>query len=129
MAGSAQYQGFAIGNVLNGNQTYLATGTLSKSWDFGARTGTISISNFDGANYTGTTVGGSTPAGFVGTVANGAAGAAARTGSVAGGFFAGPGAVGARDPAAAVGGKFSVREANSATQLYRVQGTFGGARR
>ena len=62
--GTAIYEGSTIGNVaaLTGNTwtTYIATGGANMSWNFGPRTGTLNIVNFDpnrpggGLNLTGT---------------------------------------------------------------------------
>lgn len=51
MTGSATYAGHAVGNVVNGSDQYLAAGNFNMSLDFQYRTGTASISNFDGKNF------------------------------------------------------------------------------
>lgn len=52
--GSATYAGHAVGNVVNGSAQYLAAGNFSMSMDFQYRTGTASVSNFDGKNFSAT---------------------------------------------------------------------------
>ncbi|MBD1549340.1 FecR domain-containing protein [Roseibium aggregatum] len=52
--GSATYAGHAVGNVANGSAKYLAAGNFSMSMDFGSRTGSASVSNFDGKNFSAT---------------------------------------------------------------------------
>ncbi|MTH97462.1 hypothetical protein E1297_15825 [Roseibium sp. RKSG952] len=49
--GSATYAGHAVGNVVNGNRQYLATGNFTKSVDFARRTGTASVTGFDGRSF------------------------------------------------------------------------------
>ena len=45
---TASYAGSALGSVLNGAQSYTAAGKLSMFWNFNARTGSLTISQFDG---------------------------------------------------------------------------------
>jgi hypothetical protein len=45
--GSAYYSGDAIGNVINDGTQYTATGDMSMDWNFGRRSGTLTISDFD----------------------------------------------------------------------------------
>ncbi|MEH0071785.1 hypothetical protein V6L77_18180 [Pannonibacter sp. Pt2-lr] len=49
--GSASYVGHAVGSVVNGGSQYLAAGNFSMNVDFGTRTGTATISNFDGRTF------------------------------------------------------------------------------
>ncbi|WP_378943119.1 FecR domain-containing protein [Mesorhizobium sp. ANAO-SY3R2] len=51
VGGTATYSGNAVGTVLNGGAQYIATGTMNATMNFGARTGNVSISNFDGRNF------------------------------------------------------------------------------
>lgn len=46
--GTATYTGHAVGTVVNAGSQYIATGDLSATMDFGDRTGSIEISDFDG---------------------------------------------------------------------------------
>ncbi|WP_172450104.1 FecR domain-containing protein [Rhizobium sp. TH135] len=48
VTGTATYSGHAVGTVVNDGSQYIATGDLSATMDFGARRGTIEISDFDG---------------------------------------------------------------------------------
>ena len=52
-SGSATYAGDAIGNVNNNGKQYVATGDLDMSWNFGRRSGTLTISDFDDRKFTG----------------------------------------------------------------------------
>ncbi len=65
-SGSATYNGHAVGNVVrtSGGVTnqYIATGRFNMNWNFASRTGSASISNFDGVSVNGGLVG-ETPGG------------------------------------------------------------------
>ena len=50
-SGSATYAGHAVGNVVNGSAQYLAAGNFNMSLDFQYRTGSASVSNFDGKSF------------------------------------------------------------------------------
>ncbi|RKE85766.1 FecR domain-containing protein [Rhizobium sp. AG855] len=54
--GSATYTGNAVGTVLNNGAQYIATGNLAATMNFGARTGTVEISNYDGKGTFGANV-------------------------------------------------------------------------
>ena len=89
-AGTATYTGHAIANIANGTAglTYLAAGGFLNTVDFGARTGAVSITGLDGADYAGTvalTPGATTfatAAPLVGTIGG-------RTAAIKGSFFQG----------------------------------------
>lgn len=51
MTGSANYAGHAVGNVNNAGAQYLAAGNFNMNMDFGSRTATASVTNFDGRNF------------------------------------------------------------------------------
>jgi hypothetical protein len=55
--GSASFSGHAVGNVArvidDVTHQYIAGGGFDMSWDFGTRTGTTTITNFDGFNVAG----------------------------------------------------------------------------
>lgn len=57
LTGTASYAGHAVGSVTNitndGQAQYLAAGNFNMTFDFGARTGEASISNFDGRSFGG----------------------------------------------------------------------------
>lgn len=54
--GTATYVGDMVGNVRNGNNSYIAVGGYSNSWNFASQTGLVRVTNFDGANFVGATV-------------------------------------------------------------------------
>ena len=63
LQGERHYSGNAIGNVANnlndqGWTTYVATGNMDMSWDFGRRSGQFDITNFDKPNTGGLDFGG-----------------------------------------------------------------------
>jgi hypothetical protein len=107
LTGTATYTGHMIGNVQNGNNAYVAAGTYTNQWNFGARNG-IATMTYDGATFGGgatpntssggTTVGGSalfTPAPI--TSSNG------RSVTLNGAFFSSP-----TTPAAGQAGNFAI---------------------
>jgi hypothetical protein len=51
ITGSANYAGHAVGNVVNAGSQYLAAGNFNMNMDFGNRTATASVTNFDGRNF------------------------------------------------------------------------------
>ncbi|MGD9478615.1 FecR domain-containing protein [Shinella sp. G-2] len=53
VGGTATYAGNAVGTVLNNGDQYIATGTVNATMDFGARTGSVSIANFDNHSFGG----------------------------------------------------------------------------
>lgn len=111
--GSATYSGHAFGNVRNGAQSYVAAGTYTNSWNFASQTGAVTIGNFDGATYNGTTALTAGTVQFTGPISG-----AGRTGSVSGAFFASP-----TDPAKGQAGSFGVHGPG-----YKAGGTFAGQR-
>uniref|UniRef100_UPI003BAC7892 FecR domain-containing protein n=1 Tax=Stappia sp. TaxID=1870903 RepID=UPI003BAC7892 len=58
LAGSATYTGHAVGTVASGSPSnpsqYLAAGDFSMTYGFASRTGTASITGFDGRDFSGT---------------------------------------------------------------------------
>ena len=112
--GTGMYSGAAIGTVNTAGQTYLAAGGFSNTYNFGTNTGNISISNFDGANYTAAISGSSGSPGFAGSLGQTGGN---RVGIVVGGF-AGPGA-------AETGGTFSLHAPMGPS--YIASGIFAGA--
>ena len=107
--GTATYNGHAVGNVVNGANSYVAAGTYSNAWNFGTQRGQVEIRNFDGATYTGTTALRAGTVNFTGPLAG-----AGRTGTLSGSFYSGP-----TSPVAGQGGSFSVSGAG-----YTAGGTF-----
>jgi len=111
--GTATYTGHAVGNVVNGPNSYVAAGSYSNSWNFASQTGQARISNFDGATYTGTTTLRQGAVNFTGPISSGAV-----SGTLNGSFFRS-----ATDPIAGQGGNFAVTGPN-----YKAGGTFAGQR-
>jgi hypothetical protein len=112
--GVGSYNGAAVGTVYNGGATYLAAGGFNQTYNFGSRTGTVNITNFDGASYAAAVSGsGSAFAGALkGSFGN-------RNGAVAGSFY-GPGAVEA-------GGSFNIYNGQPAANAkYLASGIFAG---
>lgn len=114
--GTATYAGHAIGNVVNGPNSYVAVGSYAGSWSFASQSGTSSINNFDGGSYSAPValVGGTVQ--FTGAL-TGSGGAAGRTGAVSGAFFSN----GAGNPVAGQAGSFSISGAG-----YKAGGIFAG---
>ena len=102
LQGTATYTGHAIGTVFNGTQVYQAIGGLAATVNFdNPGSSAFNITNFDGANYTGTglaVTSTGTRHKFVGSIAG-----SGRTGSYNGSFMSGGG-----DVAAEMGGQFKV---------------------
>jgi trimeric autotransporter adhesin len=93
LTGNATYNGHAVGNVTNAGNQYLAAGDLELNWDFAARSGDMTISNFDGLTF-GTVAGGLTPSNAAGSGSpaefGGALSGSGLTGSASGAFTLGP---------------------------------------
>jgi hypothetical protein len=79
--GTATYSGNAVGTVINGSAQYIATGTMSSTMDFGTRSGTVSVSNYDSKNFSADVDFDSGTATFSGDITSGVA-----SGSVTGAF-------------------------------------------
>ena len=88
LTSTATHTGHVVANVVNGSNTYVALGNYSQSFDFSSRTGTTTISNLDGASYTGS-ISGTT--GTSGSQFNGTISGASRSGDIHGAFMRGPG--------------------------------------
>lgn len=77
--GTATYSGNAVGTVVTGGGQYIATGKMNATMDFGARTGNVAISDFDGRDFgsnvsfagSATFTGTNGPTDIAGTFANG----------------------------------------------------------
>jgi hypothetical protein len=84
--GTASYTGHVAANIKDGANQYVAFGNYNQSWDFSARSGSATISNLDGASYTGSIggVSGSQGSQFVGSISG-----AGRSGSLRGAFMEG----------------------------------------
>jgi trimeric autotransporter adhesin len=126
-SGMGTYNGAAVGTVFNSGATYLAAGGFNQMYNFAKQTGTVNISNFDGASYQARVVGGSNPlpsvVGGSGNIFGGAltavSGPANRNGIVLGSFY-GPGAQEA-------GGSFNIFDGQvPAGSKYLASGIFAG---
>ncbi|BDA83458.1 hypothetical protein Sa4125_10000 [Aureimonas sp. SA4125] len=120
---TATYQGSAVGSVSksveNGLADFVASGSMNMSYDFGARSGALSINDFDGRDFSGA-VGGSGlgDALFSGTLSENAGDV---IGSTHGAFVNDGAAV-----AAGVIGNFDLRSQSG--EFWEASGVFGGAR-
>jgi hypothetical protein len=111
-AGVGIFSGNAIGSVVNGGASYLASGGFTNRYDFGNHTGMFAISNFDGKTVSGTVNG-------IGAGYSGALSGSGLTGSANGSFFGNlPG-----NPATETGGNFALRG-----PAYLASGIFAGHR-
>ncbi|MBU0740287.1 MAG: FecR domain-containing protein [Alphaproteobacteria bacterium] len=99
-SGTATYSGNAVGTVVNGSAQYIATGTMTSTMDFGARSGTVSVSNYDSKSFSAGVNFGSGAATFSGNVTSGVA-----SGSVTGAF-----AANGTDPVKGIMGNFTVTD-------------------
>jgi hypothetical protein len=123
LSGTATYAGHIIGNVENdAGRSYVAVGNYSNAWNFGSREGNLNITNFDGANYAGSTSGSPGTSNFSGNFTGTSAGATNRSGQLWGAHFNAPGGDGA---AAYQAGNFKL---NSSETNYKAAGTFAAQR-
>jgi hypothetical protein len=115
-SGTGTFSGNALGSVFNNGASYLAAGGFTNTYNFGTRTGTVSISNFDGRNFSGPV----TAAAFAGRPSSyaGNLSGSGLTGTAQGTFF-GPGAP-------ETGGSFAVRSISGSP--YLASGIFAGHR-
>jgi hypothetical protein len=146
---TATYTGTAIGNVANGLgaggwKTYIATGDLAMTWEFGPRTGDLTISRFDTANFgtnglsfggamcapgvtcgTGDFSGVSVAAGnhFGGTLSGQHADVGSLSGNAAGSFVNNGSTI-----AGGVIGNWNISNAGYDPATYKATGIFGGTR-
>ncbi|MCY4454661.1 MAG: FecR domain-containing protein [Immundisolibacterales bacterium] len=118
-SGSASYSGHLVGPVTNRDDMYVAVGNFEKTWNFATRTGSVAISDFDGASYAGAST---SPGGrdFSGRFASTTASYAGRSGDLAGSFFRAD-----SDPVGEVGGRFRVEDPVNG---YGATGIFQAAR-
>lgn len=122
--GTGSYEGHAVGSVVarvdGEKQRYVAVGDLNVNYNFGARTGRVAITNFDGHNFSGNVAGGVARDGvsnqFAGRLAGGDL-----AGQTRGAFVNGP-----RGPAQGVIGAFDVQNRGG---LYRAVGNYVGESR
>jgi hypothetical protein len=110
--GVGSFTGNAFGSVLSNGARYLAAGQFNNTYDFGTRTGTLAISNFDGRSFSGTVTAG------VGATYGGALSGPGLTGRATGAFF-GP-------LAPETAGNFAVQ--SNSGPAYLASGIFAGKR-
>lgn len=99
VTGSATYNGHAVANIQNGSQNYVAGGQFQNTVDFGARTGNVSVSGLDGANYNGQVIYDASSPVFAGALS----GSQQRTMVLSGSFFRGP-----TSPVGEMGGSLAI---------------------
>lgn len=99
-SGTATYNGNAVGTVLNDGAQYIATGTMTSTMNFGTRSGTVSVSNYDSKNFSAGVNFGTGAATFSGNVTSGVA-----SGTVTGAF-----AANGTDPVQGIMGNFTVTD-------------------
>jgi hypothetical protein len=109
-SGVGTFNGAAVGTVFNNGATYLAAGNFNQNYNFGSLTGTVRLTNFDGANYS------AAVSGFGNRFSGILTGTSNRIGNVAGSFF-GPLAV-------ETGGNFNIQSASGLR--YLASGIFAG---
>lgn len=88
MSGTATYSGHVFANIMNGSNQYVDTGNFAQTWNFATDTGTVTISDLDGASYQASLSGvsGSDGSRFNGTLI-GQGAASARSGEIDGAFM------------------------------------------
>lgn len=114
-AGTATYNGHAIASVNNAGAVYIAAGNFGHTVNFATQTGTGTISNLDGRNYTITSALTAGSVNFSGAIAGVNA-----AGTLRGSFY-GPGT-----PPAEMGGQFGL--ASTSGSAYAANGVFLGKR-
>lgn len=108
-AGTATYNGNAVGTVFNGSAQYIATGTMTSTMDFNARSGTVSVSNYDSKSFSAGVNFASNAPTFSGNITSGVA-----SGSVTGAF-----AANGTDPVKGIMGNFSATDGSwSSTGIF-----------
>lgn len=117
--GTASYAGHIVGNVKNGANYYVAAGRFTHQHNFGTDTGAFSVTNFDGANYSGAVSASNLRNDFQGANIQGSSN---RVMNLRGSFFKTP-SQGAGAIPAYVGGDF-----NATGDDYKAGGTFAGER-
>ncbi len=110
--GTATYNGNAVGTVVDGSTQYIATGSMISTMDFGARTGTVSVSDYDGKDFSAGVTFGSNTATFSGSSTSGIAA------SVTGAF-----ASNGTDPVKGIMGNFTATDGS-----WSSTGIFAGSR-
>ncbi len=112
-SGTASYLGHLNGSVDNNGVRYQAVGKFQNSWDFGSQSGSITVTNFDGENFSGGAVSASNKRDFAGSGSNDG-----KSISFHGSFYKG-----GSDASKEQGGQFHITGTN-----YKAGGTFAAAR-
>ena len=100
--GTATYTGHVVANVASGGAQYIASGNMSNTVNFATRSGTASVTNFDGANYSGSLELARSDPRFLGAGLTSPTGN--RTMLMTGSFFRGP-----TNPVGEMGGNVNIR--------------------
>ncbi|MEQ8247796.1 MAG: FecR domain-containing protein [Alphaproteobacteria bacterium] len=111
MTGTATYSGHLNGSVDNNGSRYQAVGTFQNAWNFSTHSGAVTVTNFDGSNFSNVSVSANSTnrRDFAGSGSNGT-----KSISFHGSFFQG-----GSDAVAEQGGQFHVIGTN-----YKAAGTF-----
>ena len=117
--GTASYAGHIVGNVKNGANYYVSAGRFTQQYNFATDTGAFNVTNFDGADYSGSVSASNLRNDFQGTDIQGSSN---RVMNLRGSFFKTP-SQGAGAIPAYVGGDFNVTGDG-----YKAGGTFAGER-
>jgi len=111
--GTATYVGHLNGSVDNNGSRYQAAGKFQNAWNFSSQSGTVTVTNFDGENFSSVSVSASNKRDFAGSGSNGT-----KSISFHGSFFKG-----GTDASKEQGGQFHIQGTN-----YKAGGTFAAAR-
>jgi hypothetical protein len=114
--GTATYIGHTIASIRNGSSEYLAAGNFADTVNFGTRTGNVTVTGLDGANYSGTVNATQSAPGQFGGFLPGTIG---RSMIMAGGFYRSP-----TSPVGEMGGLVNIVGTN-----YLGSGVFAAAKR
>jgi hypothetical protein len=127
LAGTATYNGHLIGNVLNGSAQYTAVGAFQNEWNFAARRGTITVTNFDGLSFATQTNKVMSGNGRDYSITNAAVSSGGKnyTATFNGSFFA-AGTSPTASQTAETAGQFSIT--NSGGSTYKAAGTFAATK-
>ena len=117
--GTAAYAGHIVGNVKNGANYYVSAGRFTQQYNFATDTGAFNVTNFDGADYSGSVSASNLRNDFQGANIQGSSN---RVMNLRGSFFKSP-AQGSGAIPAYVGGDFNVTGDG-----YKAGGTFAGER-
>jgi len=116
--GTAIFGGTAIGIVMDGAQPRAASGSFTNDYNFAQRSGTVTISNFDGKSFGGTVTAGSDWRSYSGALAG-----SSLTGTLNGSFYGNRTAAGQLQVPKETAGNFNVQGSG-----YKAGGIFLGSR-